>query len=120
MIKSIIIILLIFPSISFADEWTNNDSKLQIMYSVFHIIDWNQTIEIGKSKEYQEDNIVLGKNPNRQNVNQYFLSTLILHYIISINLDRPYRTIWQGITIVLEQDCIRNNIKNGFKIKLNF
>ena len=118
--KIIILILLLFPSLSFADKWDKTDTSLQVAYSLVHLVDWSQTIEIAKSDTYCESNLFLGKRPSRDKINKYFGGALIGHYLISKWLKKPYRNIWQSVTIGLELGYIHHNIKNGFKVRFDF
>lgn len=118
--KNIAFILLLIPSISFADDWSSLDSTLQESYTLLHIADWKQTLEITKSTEYEESNILLGKHPSADNINIYFAGTLFAHYQVSKAIKKPYRTYWQIAWILIELDCVRRNDRNGFVIGLIF
>lgn len=143
--RLIVIIIFLFPSIAFADEWNDTDTSLQVAYSVVHLVDWSQTLQIAEyadnyerceknnfgryrnstdcgsyQKDIVESNLVLGKRPSKSSVNKYFAGTLIGHYLISRWLKKPYRNIWQSVTIGLELGYIHHNIKNGFKVRFDF
>ena len=143
--KILILILLLFPSISYADKWDKKDTSLQVVYSIVHLIDWNQTLQIAEyadnyercekdnfghyrditdcgsyQEEFTESNLVLGKRPSKSSVNKYFAGTLVGHYLISRWLRKPYRNIWQSVTIGLELGYIHHNMKNGFKVHFDF
>lgn len=145
MIKYIILILLIVPLPVSADDWDEVDTSLQVAYSVVHLIDWNQTLQIAEyadnhkrcekdtfgfrsavagCESYEENiyegNLFLGKRPSKSSVNKYFAGTLIGHYLVSKWLDKPYRNIWQSVWIGIELGYVNHNRKNGFQISLNF
>ena len=118
--KTIIFILLSLPSLSYADKWDKTDTSLQVVYSLVHLVDWSQTIDIAKSDKYHETNLFLGKRPSRGKINKYFAGTLVSHYLVSKWINRPYRNIWQSIWIGFELGYINHNRKIGFEISLDF
>jgi len=133
--------MLAVPSLSqAADPWSKTDVALQAAYTVLHVVDWGQTHWISNNptithhesssnpdgsatfsswKTYrQEGNSILGKNPSKQKINAYFVSTLLLHTTISHFLPSKYRTAWQAVTISLEGLVVSKNIKAG--VEFNF
>jgi hypothetical protein len=118
--KILIIILLFIPTTINADDWTNADAALQATYSLFHIADWNQTLQIINDNERKEANIILGSNPSEDQVNLYFTSTLLGHYYVAKKLNRPYRALWQMLWIGRQLKAINHNKKAGLHINFKF
>ena len=72
MIKLTIYMLIILMANNvYANEWTKSDSTLQVTYSLLHVVDWRQTLEITDSNEYKEANIFLGSRPSKDEINLY-------------------------------------------------
>jgi len=74
------------------DPWTKEQVLLQGVMSSLNIIDWGQTLDIAdKPNEYYETNPILGKHPDRGEVNRYFASTMMLKVLITHLLPFEYR-----------------------------
>ena len=114
-------------------KWTSVDTGLQATYTVLHVMDWTQTLRIARDHKtghnarvggepYYEAKIdnIIGKYPTKEKVDTYFMSTLILHSIISYSLPKPYRTIWQSFWIGVEYNQIQRNRDIGLGISLHF
>lgn len=128
--KHYILALLLIPFSASADEWTGKDTAWQAVYTVMHVADWGQTLDIAESCtdyaagnfkwrgcEYTEANPFLGERPSRREVNTYFASTLIAHTLIAYYLPTEYRRIWQTIWIGIEADQVARNAKVGVDIR---
>ena len=74
------LLLLLFISPAYADEWTTNDTYREITYQGLAAIDWLQTRNIAKNPNYYEQNPILGEYPSVGKVNAYFAITGIVHY----------------------------------------
>lgn len=102
-------------------EWTGTDTALELGWQALHFADWMQTLEIArKPEEYFERNVFLGRHPSTGEVNAYMASTAVLHLLVSAWLDKPYRTAWQGITIVEVGIAVWNNHDIGLSVTLAF
>jgi len=98
-----------------AMEWTKENTQWESAYMVTHIIDWGQTLEIAENPNFTEVNPILGSNPNRGDVNRYFLLTGIGHYLMSSYLDE-WRETWQKTTFFIQFSVVANNAMLGVKI----
>lgn len=97
-----------------ASDWTQADTAREVAYLALHVADWGQTLYISDHpSEFKEYNPVLGAHPSRGDVNAYFITTAILHPVISYVLPRPYREIWQYSTIVLQVGVTAHNASIG-------
>lgn len=115
MIRLLILIIALIPSVSFA--WSEEDTQRQLTYTTLHVIDWGQTLDIAESEEYYETNPILGRNPTRGEVNRYFLLTGLAHYGISRMLPPKHRKWWQRATIAVESGIVSHNIMIGVNIQ---
>jgi hypothetical protein len=115
----IILFILIFSTQSSAfDEWTTKDTKLQVTFAFLHIMDWGQTRHIARNPgRYFEKNWILGEHPSVSDVDEYFISALVVHTTISYMLPKRYRGYWQVFWIGAEYNTIKRNYSMGIKIK---
>lgn len=130
--RNLILILCLFPSISYADKWTKTDSGLQLAFTSLLLADWSQTLNIAEDSRnnyvihrpdgdylHREENSILGEAPSSGKVNRYFAGTLIGHYVVARWLNDPWRNIWQSIWIYTEYNVVTHNKRNGFEIRLS-
>ena len=102
-------------------KWIWGDTVLQATYTVLHVMDWTQTLHGARNpSETYEGNPIIGKYPSKGKINSYFIITLIGHTAISNYLEKPYRTLWQGIWIYYEYDTVQNNRGSGIGVNLHF
>ena len=107
------LLLLLFISPAYADEWTTNDTYREITYQGLAAIDWLQTRNIAKNPNYYEQNPILGEHPSVGKVNAYFAITGLVHYGISKILPKEYRAPFQYVTIVVEGGAVAHNFSIG-------
>lgn len=114
----LIISFLLIPNITLsADKWSAQDKILEGTYQVLHFMDWRQTRYIAKNPDdYYEMNPILGRHPSTTEVDVYFVSTALLHPIITHYLPKKYRPWWQGITITMSGACVINNFAVGIRM----
>lgn len=112
------ITFLFISSLCHAEEWTKSDTKRELVYMIFHVADWSQTLYISNHlEERHEINKVLGKYPSKSKVNLYFASTAVGHYVVSKALPPKWRKRWQYITIAVESGTVARNYKLGCKFE---
>lgn len=98
----------------FGEGWSKADTTRQAAYTMLHIQDWRQTIEIANHHDkYKELNPILGPRPSRHDVDIYMASTLILNPIIAASLKPKYRKWFQWTGIGIEAYCVGNNFAIG-------
>lgn len=114
---SISLIIFLFTSLALAsDHWTKTDSLYQISYSLLHVMDWGQTLEISRNPDrWEETNPILGEHPSTGSVNTYFATTLLAHAAISYLLPGEYRRIWQVLWIGIEGGTVVRNYSIGIR-----
>jgi len=103
--------------------WTKTDIALQGTLAGLQIVDWAQTRWFIKHPDYlgpgrhtTESNPFLGENPSVGKVNNFIAASIIGHAVISHYLPSDYRTVWQGLWIVIEFDAVNHNRMAGVKL----
>ena len=106
------------PSNSFAfDEWSKRDYILQATWTVLHIVDWGQTLDIAKNpQQYHENNPILGGHPSVGRVNSYMAAGLIINPLIVHVLPSKWRPYFQGLSIGVTTGCVVNNYRVGLHV----
>lgn len=117
----IIILLFLFPLTSnAADKWTRNEIGLQVISTSLQVIDWGLTLDIvdRENEDYYEINPILGKHPNRSDVNTYFVISAISNILISHFLPSDWRKMWLGSRIIISGYLIDRSY--GIGLRINF
>jgi len=128
----VVCMFLLFPKAACpADKWTTLDYTLQSAVITTQVIDWGQTLDIAKSqpkvlsegdgwrmiqRRRSEINPILGDHPSVGRVNTYFISSIILNSVVAHYLPKPYRNIFQVLSIGCESYFISRNYHVGLKI----
>lgn len=116
------------------DSWTTADTAIQLVYATAHIMDWTQTLHIGRnSQQYEERGsyarVFIGRHPSRSRVNAFVGSTLLLHTWVAWMLPASTtvrgeelhpRALWQAVWIGIETDAVQHNRQIGLGVKLHF
>jgi hypothetical protein len=97
-------------------EWTKSDTALQLSYTLLHLADWGQTLDIENHPDQFETNPLLGRDPTRGEVNTYFATTLALHWLIARALPQKWRNQFQLGTIALEFNVVKDNRSAGIRL----
>lgn len=131
----VLTLLLLLPSLCFADDWTREDSYRQAALTALLIADWGQTRWIVKhpqnqiqscasqvpcSRAYEsrsESNHLLGEHPSIGKVNNYFSAFAVGHAAISYLMPPAWRQGWQYIFIGTEFDAVLGNRSMGVKME---
>ena len=115
MIRLIITLLLLSGCAShYGQDWSSADTARQAAYTVLHVQDWRQTLEISRNPDqYSETNFILGRHPSESEVNSYMAGTLLLNSLIAPALKPKYRRWFQYIGIGVEGACVVNNLSIG-------
>lgn len=81
------------------------------------MVDWAQTRTISKNPDlFYEKNLILGNHPSIGRVNTYFVSAIVLNYVVSDNLSKRWRTGFQTGLIGLELCVTDRNRQIGIKM----
>jgi hypothetical protein len=109
-----IVIVCLLTGCTFGENWTRGDTYREVAWGAIHVADWAQTRQIAQHPEkYYETNPILGKHPSEQSVNLYMGTALIVHPIISGLLPKPYRDVWQYMSIGVSGAAVINNVSIG-------
>ena len=113
----LLLLLLLFPTQSciHTDPWTTQDKILQAAYLTAHTLDYLQTRNADWDRFY-ETNPILGRAPSTQSVDIYFLSTALLHPLITHLLPQSWRKYWLGSTLLFETSVVCHNFHIGMGI----
>ena len=114
-INILLIPLLLFCSCVHFDSWTKTDKILEGTYLTLHCIDWLQT-RGADWNEFHAKNPILGKSPSKTKTDIYFVTTGILHPIITHIIPQEYRKWWQMLTIGIEAGTVGHNFHIGMGI----
>ena len=106
------------PSKSFAfDEWSKRDYTLQATWTVLHIVDWGQTLDIAKNPDkFHENNPFIGEHPSVGKVNLYMGSGIFINPLITHVLPSKWRPYFQGLSIGVTTGCVVNNYRVGLHV----
>ena len=114
--------ILFFSTLASATQpWSTQDKVLEMGFTASLMMDWGQTRDIKKwsaGSNRHEENPIMGMHPSNATINNYFISSLVLHAIIADQLSGKWRTAWQAAWIGLEVGTVQRNYALG--IRLNF
>jgi hypothetical protein len=113
-----LLLLLLFCSTAYADDWSRADTYREATYLTLHTIDWAQTREIARNPNYYEQNMYLGKHPSIREVDRYFAAMALAHIGVAYILPSEWRTPFQYVTIGVEVGAVVHNYSIGINIKL--
>lgn len=94
-------------------KWSTQDTWLETAYLSAHCTDWAQTRTADYSR-FHETNPVLGDYPSSTEIDIYFITTGLLHILITDLLPPDWRSWWQGGSLLLESIIVGNNLRIGF------
>jgi len=117
-VKCLIILVLGLGFSGQANAWSDKDTMWQMAYLSSHIADWGQTRDIASQCNaglYYETNPILGRCPNTQWVNRYFIATALLHVGVANILPGKYRRLFQAGTMLMELNYVNSNANIGLK-----
>jgi hypothetical protein len=104
--RIILLIILIIPVNVNADEI---DWNWRTTSNVLILMDWSQTLDIAENPNYYETNPVLGRDPDRGEVNLYFVSMLLLNNWIGEQLGDG----WYIVVSMNQAVYVTHNFKLG-------
>ena len=116
--KYILALVLLISNAAHADfdTWSPTDKGLFVANTVVTVIDWGQTRYISKHPEqYREMNPWLGPHPSTQNVDLFFVASLVGTYYLADRFPTARGPILLGLTIGRGM-VVKNNIDLGVKM----
>jgi hypothetical protein len=115
--KLLVPILLTFPCISLANDWTKNDTIRQAAVLGTFYLDQAQTKDIKNHPWAHETNPLLGRHPSDRRIRNYFVSASVIHTAIAYKLPPEYRRGFQYTTLALQLAVIAHNKKIGLRFE---
>jgi hypothetical protein len=97
-------------------RWTATDTVLQLTTTALIVMDWNQTRHCLSSPTCQELNPILGRRPSQGAVATYAIGSALACAGISYALPRPWRNMWQTLTIGVEGHAVYRHLRVGLSI----
>jgi hypothetical protein len=99
-----------------AEPMSKQDMYLEGAYMALHVADWGQTRDIAMRPQYWEVNPIIGRQPTVKQVDEYMITSAILHAGVVKSLPKKYRTHAQMITIGIKAGFVRHNARIGLKV----
>ena len=116
--KNLFFVALFIASPSFASDWSSSDTKREAVYLVLHTADWAQTRNIARNPDKRhEQNSILGSHPSTSQVDQYFVATAALQFVIAYYLPVEWRAPFQYVTIGIEGGAVAHNFSIGISAR---
>ena len=111
-------LLLLFPSLCFAGDWSKEDTLWQIGYTALLTADCVQTRwAASHPKAFEEGNPVMGLHPSKGQIDNACLAMAFANFGISYVLPIEYRRFWQFSSIVIEGTVVFHNASIGIKME---
>ena len=114
----LLMVIVLLPNNSFAfDSWSTRDYTLQATWTVLHIVDWGQTLDIAKNPDrFHEVNPILGKHPSVNKVNMFMALGTVINPLIVHVVPSKWRPYFQGLSIGVKTGCVVNNYYAGMHV----
>jgi hypothetical protein len=113
--KRILLLLLLLPSICFA-QWTTEQKTLAAVASAAMLIDYRQTKSIVGSDRFYEQNPILPRHPTHSDINRHFVLTPIIAYFVLDNIDSESRTWALRVLTVVQIGIVAHNYSLGVRV----
>ncbi len=100
-------------------QWGLSDKLMEALFGVMMLGDERQTEQIARNAGkggLHETNMFLGEDPSKARIRAYFAGTMLLHWALMNQTPKPFRQILQGLSLGVEQQPIRNNLKNDLDL----
>lgn len=101
--------------LSGGDAWTDRDTAAEMVFGLAMVGDYLQTRQI--ARQGLEMNPIMGRRGERVKPEIYFPATLILHVATAWALPRPYRNVFQALSITVETGFVGYNLRLGWSIR---
>ncbi len=108
-----LLFLLLIPTSFAADPWDKEQIILESTYMLALVADWSQTLYISEHEEFVETNPILGRRPDRGEVNAYFALSALTHFAVSYFLPSRYRDFWISYWLGYEIAFVQRNASIG-------
>ena len=123
MIKKLLLCLLFIGSAQAEpfDGWTDEEKTWFVASEVAQVMDYQTTRDmlfVQKSKDYYEQNLLVGRHPSPNKLMAFEIGTLVGNYFFTDWLDHDMRLNWLKMHVGIELVVIRHNLLIG--ARLNF
>ena len=110
---TIVLVLFLFSSqcsaYQFGKDWTKEDTKLMMIFTVLDFIDYKQTKKFTRERLAKEMNPILGERPSVKRVNRYFALGFIGSWFLAYVLPPKRRRKWEYYLVGVEIFCVVDN-----------
>lgn len=101
-----------------ADDWSDSDTIRQATFLAIDAMDWAQTRTIARNPDkYYEKGDNLPMHPTVSQVDNHFISGMIINTAIAYMLPAEYRAKFQYLSIGYEIAYVRGNMQVGVAMK---
>ncbi len=101
------------------DDWSESDTKYEMMWQFMNVIDARQTAHIQDTPGvYERDWMtrpLIGSQPSTSDTYQLMATYALSHYLISKYIPKRFRPYWHGGTIVGKYLVIQENKELGLE-----
>lgn len=114
-VAAVLVLVGIRPAAA-VEDWTPTHSKQLAAYLVLHAADWSQTRYIAKTPgKHQEFNPLLGRHPEVDQVDRFFLITGVGYVFLVQALPARWRNGFQNFAIGYRFSAVERNYQAGIK-----
>ena len=110
------LVILLLSTSAFADDWSEDDTRREIIYTSLLFIDYQQTLAIERHPELAEGNPLLGRHPSNTRISLHFLTMMTAQYYMVKELSPEYRKWVQWFGITFEAGVGAHNASLGLSI----
>lgn len=93
--------------------WTVDDTVREAVVLTLIAADWRQTRAF-RADGLEEQNPILGRRPSRARVNFLIGAAMVLHPVAARAMPRPWRQVFQTVTVVDEAIAVGHNWALGY------
>lgn len=116
---ALFLVLMVSGPVYGHDEWTQEDTQRQILFSVVSFIDIGITdYNLKLNPNISEQNPFIGPNPSTERLLIANSAWNYFNYQIARHLDRNWRIAWQWLWITEHLACINGNYRIMIKYNL--
>lgn len=112
----ILVIGLLYSTCSRADEWTTGQKIGEGVFVAATVLDWSQTRSSCARVGRCELNPMLGGHPSDSRINSWFVTTLVVQYLVADALPSDWRNRWIAAGVVMEVTVTARNANVGARV----
>jgi len=111
----IVLIALLLVSRSEAKDMTKDDYMLEASWQFLNVIDWRQTRVIVGDSRFQEGGLILSKDPDKEEVDVYFITMALVHFAGVNLLERKWKRTAQILMLGIKTGTVYRNYYVGVR-----